>query len=207
MSRPTKTLAALSATAAAALLLTGCTQQAPEPLPTQAASATPTPTPTVTIGPYEAETPKDEATAIKDAAAAYQQFLDIRAELNANPGDTKPLEDIAQASALADVEKENGDFAKAGAHTTGTVTFELDTDMSYTAPVLDGNGKTTAEHGTATLKGCHDRSNLTLENKDGTTVKGSENNPRFKVEVIAVYNVQQGRWYIDAERYHAEETC
>ncbi len=205
MTRPTKTLATLGATAA--LLLTGCTQQTPDPLPTQAASATPTPTPTTTLGPYEAETPKDQATAIKDAAAAYQQFLDIRAELDAKPGDTKPLEDIAQASALADARGDNEELAKAGAHADGAETFELDIDTSYTAPVLDGNGKTTAEHGTATLKGCLDRTKLIVTNKDGSISKGADNDPRFKVEVIAVYDVQQGRWYIDAERYHAEETC
>lgn len=205
MTRPTKTLAALGATAA--LLLTGCAQQTPEPLPTQAAPTTPTPTPTTAIGPYEAAAPKDEATALKDAAAAYQQFLDIRAELNANPGDTKPLEDIAQASALTDAQGDNEKLAKAGAHVSGGNTFELDTDMSYTSPVLDGNGNTTNEYGTATLKGCLDRTKLIIVNKDGSTSKGADHDPRFKVEVIAVYDVQQSRWYIDAERYHAEETC
>ncbi|MBN6778866.1 hypothetical protein JRG19_10025 [Pseudoclavibacter alba] len=204
MTRPTKTLATLGATAA--LLLTGCTQQTPDPLPTQAASATPTPTPTTTLGPYEAETPKDQATAIKDAAAAYQQFLDTTMDVYSHPEDTTGLDEIAIDPALGDITAESEELAKAGATVTGSMSFEVDMDTSYSAPSANGNGEK-IEHGTVALKGCRDRSNFKLQNKDGTEVSGADKNPRFLVDVTVVYSIDTGRWLVKDVDMHRSETC
>lgn len=202
MTRPTTTLAAL--TAAAALLLTGCTQQAPEPQPTQATTQTPSPTPTTTLGPYEAEAPKDQATAIKDATAAFEQMLAITAEMDAKPGNTEGLDQIATGPALEALEKSNQDLAKAGAQASGAMTFELDPDGSYTAPSANGQGEKT-EHGTATLKGCVDRSAQSLTNKDGS--KWSGEGLRYETEVVAVYSRDTHRWLIKDFEFLSEGTC
>ena len=204
MTRNTTTLAALGA--AAALLLTSCTQQAPEPRPTQAASATPTPTPTVTIGPYEAAAPKDEATAIKDAAAAYQQYLDIVMDVYSHPNDITGLDKIAIDPALTDVTDESKELAGAGATATGSMTFEVDTDSSYSAPSANGSGEKT-EHGTVALHGCQDRSQMLLKNKDGSEMSGADNNPRFYVDVTVVYSIDTGRWLVKDVDMHRSETC
>lgn len=202
MTRKNKALTALSA--AAALLLTGCTQQAPEPLPTQAASTTPTPTPTVNFEPYEAEAPKDEATALKDAEATYQQFLDMRGEIYTHPSDTTGLENIATGTALSEALEEYEGIAKAGATVTGRFQFELDPDTSYSAPSANGKGEK-IEHGTVTLMGCGDGSQLKIVNKDGTEHTGE--GQRVRVKVVVVYSIDTGRWLVNTEDFLKGETC
>lgn len=188
----------------AGLLLAGCTPSEPAPTPAPIAeTTTPTPT-TVAPTPFAAPAPATEDEAVDAATAAYEQYLALRAQINAKPGNTTAMETIATGTALQDAISDNTTLAASGATMSGTFRFELDRGMSYAAPSMNGSGATT-QYGTATLKGCGDRSELLVTRPDGSTSSGE--GQRFKVEVVAVYNIDEGRWYIDRETYLQGQTC
>lgn len=149
----------------AALALSGCTSDSPDP--TKSTASTKAPIPTMAT-PLQSQKPVSEEQSIESAKAAYDEYLEVFTTLAANGGkDEEPLRSIAPGLI-------NGGRAslmflslvKTGSHTTGEIKYKLlDAKVSTFKPLSEGED---APFGQVDMSLCVDRGDFHTIGPDGT---------------------------------------
>lgn len=195
---------AAAAAVLSALLLAGCSTPdadgatpspdittTPSASPTESStpSASPSPTPSTQPSPASAE----EATAA--AEDAIEQFLIIRAAVNAAGGtDTAPLKEVATGRALELVLSDAANTVTDQERVEGRLLFE---PASATAGQYQPAGDTTAyPFASVTVTGCQDASEYKLYKPDGSE---SPQPPTLRNEVTftVIWTPSRSKWLID----------
>jgi hypothetical protein len=169
-------------------LLAGCTT--PNPTPTTALTHTATPTPTAT--PTKVAAPKTQDDAVTEGTLAFDQYLKIRAQVNAAGGtNTAPLEKVATGQALTVAKADAGRVAQGKLVTKGRLVFTV---TNAYASVLT-TGSTKIPYGTANLTGCQDGSGYKIYNADGTPAQQPQGN--YELSVMVIYNPSTSSWMVE----------
>lgn len=178
----------LAASATALLLLSGCTNAAPEPKPTTPA---PTQAPTEEPEPEKLEAPTSADEAITEARAAFTAFMETRDAVAADPAKVDQYTAVASGKALERVTEEARQVDEQGLKISGSAKFEF---VKGAAGNLTTNSST-IEYGAVTLEGCFDRSGWTVKRADGTDAPVSDIE-RAVYKPMVVFDVADGRWVV-----------
>lgn len=178
----------LAASATALLLLSGCTNAAPEPKPTTPA---PTQAPTEEPEPEKLEAPTSADEAITEATAAVKEYMALRSEVFIDPSKIAVMEDVATGKALDHVQQEAAQVEEKGYVFSGATEFEF---LRGAAGKLTTNSGE-VEFGSVTVTGCYDLSGQEGLNKDGSTPQTSPVK-RFEIAPLVVFDQAGGRWVV-----------
>jgi hypothetical protein len=213
------TITRRSSTAAASalltvLLLTSCTTE-PDATPSSPSStpvpAPPSSTPGVSPSPSRAPgapvtapSPASDEDATTGAAEAVEQFLIVRAQVNAAGGtDTTPLEAVSTGRALALAQQDAAFIAEGMYRVEGRLKF--DTTTAYAGTLTTADGATSYPFASVTVTGCQDGSEYRIFNPDGTPAPQPPD-PRSVIELTAIWEPNLGTWMVE-NGFAKDESC
>lgn len=184
----TKRIVLAAGALALGLILAGCAT--PDSTHTTTATQSPTPTPTPTSTTIAA--PKTQDDAVTAGTLAFDQYLKVRAKVNAAGGtDTAPLETVSTGQALTVAKADAGRVAQGKLVTKGRLTFTV--TNAYASDLTAGAKK--IPYGTANLTGCQDGSGYKIFNADGTPAQQPDGN--YQLSVMVIYNPSTSSWLVE----------